>query len=182
MYGQKLLVRIPMSLHENKSVNQARITLWKVHGLSIGDLLGGIAGSAVALPQSMGLGLLLFTAIGLDASAGAMAGLLGAAVLSLSSGLVGGTRGMISAPNGPVTMLLVASLTTLVANGVQGQGLLLALSVILILAGLFQFLFAVAKGGHLVKYIPFPVVAGLVTGIGILMILSQIQSLTGSVL
>jgi len=56
-----------------------------------GDLLGGIAGSAVALPQSMGLGLVLFTAIGLDASTGAMAGLLGAAVLSLCSGLAGGT-------------------------------------------------------------------------------------------
>jgi SulP family sulfate permease len=151
-----------------------------MHGASVGDLLGGIAGAAVALPQSMGLGLILFTAIGLDASTGAMAGLVGAAVLSLSSGLVGATRGMISAPNGPVTMLLVASLTTLVADGVQGQGLLLALSVILLLSGLLQLLFGLTGGGHLVKYIPFPAVAGLVTGIGILMILSQVKSLTGS--
>jgi SulP family sulfate permease len=156
------------------------IPFWKEHGVSMGDLLGGIAGSAVALPQSMGLGLVLFTAIGLDASTGAMAGLLGAAVLSLSSGLLGATRGMISAPNGPVTMLLVASLATMVADGLQGQGLLLALTLILLLAGVLQFIFGFARGGHLVKYIPFPAVAGLVTGIGILMILSQIQSLAGS--
>jgi SulP family sulfate permease len=86
---------------------------------------------------------------------------------------------MISAPNGPVTMLLVASLTPFVADGVQGQGLLLALTVILLIAGLLQLLFGFARGGHLVKYIPFPVIAGLVTGIGILMIFFQVQSLTG---
>ncbi len=163
-------------------VSTERVSLWKRHGLSVGDLLGGIAGSAVALPQAMGLGLLLFTAIGFDASTGAMAGLLGAAVLSLSSGLVGATRGMISAPNGPVTMLLVASLATLVAHGVEGPGLLLALTVILLAAGLLQVLFGLTGGGHLVKYIPFPAVAGLVTAIGILMILSQVRSLTGGAL
>ncbi len=169
-----------MFTHDKKPLSSDRIPFWKKHGLTLGDLLGGIAGAAVALPQSMGLGLILFTAIGFDASTGAMAGLLGAAVLSLSSGLVGATRGMISAPNGPVTMLLVASLGTLVADGVQGPGLLLSLTVILLLAGLLQFLFAFTGGGHLVKYIPFPAVAGLVTGIGILMILSQVQSLTSS--
>ncbi len=155
-----------------------RVRSWKRHGSLLGDLLGGIAGGAVALPQSMGLGIILFTSAGLNASAGAMAGLLGAAVLSLSSGLIGATRGMISAPNGPVTMLLVASLSTSVASGVQGSGLLLTLSSILLLAGLLQLLFAFAGGGHLVKYIPFPAIAGLVTGIGILMVLSQIKSLT----
>jgi sulfate permease, SulP family len=169
-----------MVTHEKGIASTERISFWKRYGLTTGDVLGGIAGSAVALPQSMGLGLVLFTAIGLDASTGAMAGLLGAAVLSLSSGLVGATRGMISAPNGPVTMLLVTSLASMVAEGVQGHELLLALTLILLLAGMFQFFFGYAGGGHLVKYIPFPAVAGLVTGIGILMILSQVQSLSGS--
>lgn len=156
------------------------MSLRKKAGQYFGDLLGGFAGAAVALPQSMGLGVLLFTAIGLDASAGAMAGLLGAATLSLGSGLSGATRGMISAPNGPVTMLLVVSLTNLIGQGVHGQALLLALAIILVLAGLLQLLFGYVGGGQLVKYIPFPVVAGLVTGIGFLMILSQVQALTGS--
>ncbi len=78
----------------------------------MGDLLGGLAGAAVALPQSMGLGVGLFAAMGLGASAGALAGLIGAAALSLTSGIGGYTRGMISAPNGPVTMLLIASMAT----------------------------------------------------------------------
>lgn len=160
----------------------SRISFWKKHGVSAGDLLGGIAAAAVALPQSMGLGLVLFTAIGQSSSTGAMAGLLGAALFSLISGLVGATRGMVSAPNGPVTMLLVASLATLAAEGLQGPDLLLALSLILSMAGLMQIFFGIAGGGHLVKYIPFPAVAGLVTGIGILMILSQVKALGSSML
>lgn len=169
-----------MPTDERNMAGTERNSLWKKHGFSVGDLLGGIAGGAAALPQSMGLGVVLFTAIGLDAAAGASAGLLGAAVLSLGSGMAGATRGMISAPNGPVTMLLVASLATLVAGGVQGSDLPLALTIILLLAGIVQFLIGIAGGGQLVKYIPFPVVAGLVTGIGILMILSQARSLMGS--
>jgi SulP family sulfate permease len=173
-----LVAKIPGSTSGVKLWGSERVRSWKRHGSLVGDVLGGIAGGAVALPQSMGLGIILFTSAGLDASAGAMAGLLGATVLSLSSGLIGATPGMISAPNGPVTMLLVASLSTLMASGVQGTGLLLSLSIILLLGGLLQLLFAFTGGGQLVKYIPFPAIAGLVTGIGILMVLSQIQSLT----
>jgi SulP family sulfate permease len=127
----------------------------------------------------MGLGVALFAAIGFDASAGALAGLTGAAVLSLVSGLTGATIGMISAPNGPVTMLLAASLASVAAHGVQGEGLLLALAAIMVLTGLFQFLLGISGGGQLIKYIPYPAVAGLVTGIGVLMVLSQLNTLSG---
>ena len=143
------------------------------------DILGGLAGTAVALPQSMGLGVALFAGMGFDASAGALAGLMGAAALSLVSGLAGATVGMISAPNGPVAMLLAASLASVAAHGVQGEGLVLALVVIMLLTGLFQFLLGISGGGQLIKYIPYPAVAGLVTGIGVLMILSQLNTLSG---
>lgn len=146
---------------------------------TIGDLLGGLAATAVALPQAMGLGVALFLAMGFDASAGALAGLIGTASLSMASGLSGATLGMISAPNGPVTMFLSACMVSVAAQGVQSEGILLALVVILVLTGLFQFLLGATGGGQLVKFIPYPVVAGLVSGIGVLMVLSQIQALTG---
>jgi sulfate permease, SulP family len=104
----------------------------------MGDLLGGLAGAAVALPQSMGLGVGLFAAMGLGASAGALAGLIGAAALSLTSGIGGYTRGMISAPNGPVTMLLIASMATFSAQGVPSAELVVAVAVLVMLAGLIQ--------------------------------------------
>ncbi|MFC1828201.1 SulP family inorganic anion transporter [Thermodesulfobacteriota bacterium] len=140
----------------------------------ISDILGGFAGSAVALPQAMGLGVVLFSVMGMDASTGAMAGLLGVAVLSIVSGLFGATIGMISAPNGPVTMLLIGVFTEMSANGAGSEEMMTALSAILILTGLCQLAFGAVGGGQLIKYIPFPVVAGLVTGIGLLMIKSQV--------
>ncbi len=150
------------------------------HALTAGDFLGGLTATAVVLPQSMGLGVALFLNMGFDASAGALAGLVGAAVLSLFSGLAGATRGMISAPNGPVVTLLAVSLGAVAAEGVTGDSLLLALMAILLLTGLFQFLLGATGSGQLVKFIPYPVVAGLVTGIGMLMISSQTQPLSGA--
>ena len=144
------------------------------------DLLGGLAGTGVALPQSMALGVALFAGMGFDASTGALAGLIGAAALSLASGVAGATVGMISAPNGPVVMLLATSLASVAASGITGDGLILALFTILVLMGLFQFLLGVSGGGQLIKFIPYPAVAGLVTGIGMLMILSQFNSLFGN--
>ncbi len=152
---------------------------WGSQRLAFGDVLGGLAGTAVALPQSMGLGVVLFVGLGFDASAGAFAGLLGAAALCVASGLAGATLGMISAPNGPVIMLLSASLAAIAAEGVHGDSLLLALAAVMFLTGLFQFLLGISGGGQLIKFIPYPAVAGLVTGIGVLMILSQLQALTG---
>jgi MFS superfamily sulfate permease-like transporter len=110
----------------------------------IRDLLGGLAATTVALPQSMGLGVALFVAMGYDASTGALAGLVGAAALSLVSGLAGVTMGMVSAPNGPVTMLLSVSMASVLAQGVEGDGILLALFAIILLTGLFQFLLGCA--------------------------------------
>jgi len=147
------------------------------NGFRTGDLLGGLAGAAVALPQSMGLGVGLFTAMGLGASAGALAGLIGAAALSLTSGIGGFTRGMISAPNGPVTMLLIASMASFSAQGVTGAELVVAAAVLVMLAGLIQLVIGLSGGGQLIKFIPYPMVAGLVTAIGFLMMRSQLQPL-----
>ena len=138
-----------------------------------GDLLGGFAGTAVALPQAIGLGVVLFSTMGLDASAGALAGLLGAIILQLVVGGAGATIGIISAPNGPMTMLLVGVMEGLAVQGESSEMMLLMLSAILVLTGIFQILFALAGGTALIKYIPYPVIAGLVAGVGVLMVLSQ---------
>jgi SulP family sulfate permease len=70
-------------------------------GLTSGDVWGGLAASAVVLPQAMAFGVALLTPNGFDASQGAIAGLLGAAIVCTVSGFFGGTRGLISAPTGP---------------------------------------------------------------------------------
>jgi SulP family sulfate permease len=121
----------------------------------------------------MGLGIVLFMAMGLDASSGALAGLIGASVLLLISGGLGATVGMMSAPNGPMTMLLVGVMSSMAHSGASSDLLVMTLGAILVITGLLQVVFSLVGGTQLIKFIPFPVVAGLVSGVGLLMIKSQ---------
>ncbi|MBB6481175.1 SLC26A/SulP transporter family protein [Spirochaeta isovalerica] len=140
------------------------------------DFSGGLSGAIAVLPQTIGLSVLLFTTMGFNASAGAMAGLIGALILLVSSGLAGATIGMISAPNGPVTILL-SGLVIGQSNHYAPHEMLIILSAVLFFTGLFQVAFGLLKGGELIKLIPFPVVASMITAIGILMIKSQIKEI-----
>lgn len=150
----------------------------KQHGLQSGDFWGGAAGTAVILPQAMAFGVALWAAGGLSASTGALTGLLGAAILCFVSGVAGGTRGMISSPTGPMLVLQVAAIVGLSEAGLQGNALITGFASVLLLTGLFQFLIGFSGGGRLVKFLPYPVVSGFITGSGILMLLSQYKPLT----
>jgi len=143
------------------------------------DFFGGLSGAVAVLPQTIGLSVLLFTSIGLDASAGAMAGLIGAIFLLLSSGIAGATTGMISAPNGPVIILL-SGLVVKLAPDYSPHEILIILSTVLFFTGIFQIVFGLLKGGELIKLIPYPVVASMIAAIGILMIKSQIKQIIPS--
>ncbi len=156
------------------SVTPARTTK-----VTIGDVLGGIAASAVGLPQAMAFGVALFALMHLNAASGALAGLIGATVLCTVSGLAGGTYGLITAPSGPVLILLSGAIASVLGTGAEIVSLPYALMAILMLAGVFQFLIGISGGGQLIKYIPHPVVAGFLTGSGLLMVISQIGTLKG---
>lgn len=147
--------------------------------VTAGDMWGGMAASAVVLPQAMAFGVALYAPGGFNASQGAIAGLLGAAILCLVSGLFGGTRGLISAPTGPTLVLLGGAVASLLQAGLDSEGLLLNLAVLMICTGLFQIIIGLTGGGKLIKYIPYPVISGFLTGSAILMIMSQIQPLSG---
>lgn len=138
-----------------------------------------MAAAAVVLPQAMAFGVALLTPFEFDPSSGAVMGLIGAAALSLTSGIFGGTRGLISAPTGPTLVLLGAALASLVAAGLEGAALLTGLTVVLVMTGIFQILIGISGGGRLIKFMPYPVVSGFMTGSALLMILSQLKSLTG---
>lgn len=145
-----------------------------------GDVLGALTATAILLPQAMAFGVTLFAIAGADAATGAYAGLISTAALCLMSGLVGGAPGVISAPTGPALVLLTSALTALAAHGLGGAQLLLGLAMVVVLAGVMQFVIGLAGGGKLIKYIPSPVVSGFMTGSSILMIKSQWKAVTGA--
>ncbi len=145
------------------------------HGYGARDLAGGIAAAMVVLPQAMAYGVALFSLMGMSAASGALAGLVGAACLSLASGFLGGTIGLISSPTGPALALLSGVLLVLADEGVAGANLFMALVAVTVLAGLIQVAIAVSGGGKLIKFIPYPVVVGFMTGAALLMIQSQLK-------
>ena len=94
----------------------------------------------------------------------------------LSSGLTGATIGMISAPNGPVTILL-SGLVVRLAPTYSPHEVFVILGVVLFFTGLFQVIFGLLGRGEIIKLIPYPVVASMITAIGILMIKSQFSQI-----
>lgn len=148
--------------------------------IQAGDVWGGLAAMLVALPSSIAFGVLVFSAIdpGL-APRGAWYGMLGAGAVGLIAPLVGGTRALISAPCAPAAAILAGLAALLTANGVEPLQVIALLGVTVMLTGLLQFSFGLLKGGRVIKYIPYPVVSGYLTGVGLIIALSQLPMVLG---
>lgn len=146
-----------------------------------GDVFGGITAGIVALPLALAFGIQAFS--GIDApgasSLGALAGLVGATMLGFFASLFGGTPSQISGPTGPMTVITAS----LVAGAWNSYGdfstVVVAMSLAGIFCGLFQILFGVLKIGKYIRYIPYPVLSGFMSGIGVIIILQQIYPLLG---
>ncbi|MDO8946123.1 MAG: SulP family inorganic anion transporter [Desulfocapsaceae bacterium] len=146
-----------------------------------GDLWGGLASMLVALPASVAFGVTVYAAISPHYVAlGAVAGLLGAAALGLIAPVFGGTDRLISAPCAPAAAVLSAFAIELVKQGVAPESIVLLLTVLAGLTGLVQILFGFLGIGRIIKYIPYTVVSGYLSGVGIIIITSQIRNFMGA--
>jgi len=135
-----------------------------------GDIFGALTSTIVALPFAL--------AFGVTSGAGASAGIYCAIITGLFASLFGGTNQQISGPNTGLTVAMVAILTSFVAQSPE-NGIAAAFTVVS-LAGLFQMLFGFFKLGKYFILVSYPVISGFTSGIGILIILSQIEPLFGS--
>ena len=147
-----------------------------------GDLFGGVTAGIVALPLALAFGIQAFGGINDPAAApmGALAGLVGATLLGFFAALFGGTHSQISGPTGPMTVI-TASLISAAWTASSGNftAVLIAMAMAGIFCGLFQILFGIIRIGKYVRYIPYPVLSGFMSGIGVIIILQQIYPLIG---
>lgn len=134
-----------------------------------GDLFGGLTAAVVALPMAL--------AFGIASGAGAAAGLWGAVLVGFFAALFGGAPTLISEPTGPMTVIVTAVITELVARDPE-KGLAMAFTVIM-MAGIFQILFGLLKLGKYITMLPYNVISGFMSGIGIILILLQIGPFLG---
>ncbi len=142
-----------------------------------GDLLGGLTAAVVALPLALAFGN---AALG---PGGAIYGLYGAIVSGFLAALLGGTPAQVSGPTGPMSVTVAGVVSSLVAVGVAGTlsgGILLPLVMTaVVLGGLFQILFGLLKLGRYITLVPYSVVSGFMSGIGIIILLIQVGPLLG---
>ncbi len=137
-----------------------------------GDLFGGITAGIVALPLAL--------AFGVSSGLGPSAGLYGAIFISFFAALFGGTNTQISGPTAPMTavsMVVIAGILA-VHDGDVAKALPIILAVFL-LAGIMQIGLGLVGLGKYIKYIPYPVVSGFMTAIGVIILVTQILPSVG---
>ncbi len=134
-----------------------------------GDVFGGITAAIVSLPMAL--------AFGVASGAGPAAGLYGAVFVGLFAALFGGTPTLISEPTGPMTVVMTAIITSKVAAHPE-LGLAMAFTVVMI-AGIFQMLMGVLRLGKYITLMPYSVISGFMSGIGVILIILQIGPFLG---
>ena len=148
----------------------------KIHFRNLrGDIFGGVTAAVIALPMAL--------AFGVASGAGAQAGLYGAILVGFFAALFGGTPTLISEPTGPMTVIMTAVIAHLTApDPVTGlapeNGMAMAFTVVM-MAGVFQIILGSLKLGKYVTLMPYTVVSGFMSGIGVILIVLQTAPLLG---
>ncbi|HYX69414.1 MAG TPA: SLC26A/SulP transporter family protein [Terriglobales bacterium] len=146
-----------------------------------GDFWGGLAAMLVALPSAIAFGVIIFAPLGRTyAAQGAIAGILGTIALGLVAPAFGGTRRLITTPCAPAAAVLSAFALDATRKGVGPDEALVMLALVALLCGVFQIAFGMAGLGKLIKYMPYPVVSGYLSGVGLIIIIGQVPKLLGT--
>ncbi|MEM7380129.1 MAG: SulP family inorganic anion transporter, partial [Bacteroidota bacterium] len=136
-----------------------------------GDITGGLVAGVVALPLAL--------AFGVQSGLGAIAGLYGAIAVGILAALFGGTDTQASGPTGPMTVVSAA----LVANAIDVAGSLQDAMGIIILSflvgGVLQVIFGLINIAGYIKYFPYPVISGFMSGVGLIIVILQIFPFVG---
>ncbi len=132
-----------------------------------GDAFGGLTAGIVALPLAL--------AFGVSSGLGPSAGLYGAILIAFFASLFGGTDTQISGPTAPMTAVSMVVIATIIAgNDGNVEKALPTILIIFFLAGLLQIGLGLLGFGKYIRYIPYPVVSGFMTAIGVIILVTQI--------
>ncbi|MDP4663807.1 MAG: SulP family inorganic anion transporter [Salibacteraceae bacterium] len=135
------------------------------------DIRGGIAAAIITLPVALGFGL--------TTGLGPFAGMVSAVILGLLSVIFGGTDTQISSPTGSMTVVVALIVAQEIAIAGSLQAAFPVLVIIFAMTGLIQVLLGLFKFGAIIRYVPFSVVSGFMSGIGIIIIVLQLKDVFG---
>jgi len=136
-----------------------------------GNVFGGLTAGVVALPLAL--------AFGEQTEMGAIAGLYGAIALAIVASVFGGTKTQISGPTAPMTVVSAVVIADAIAYmGSFEQAIPLIIATFL-LAGVIQIGMGLLGIGKYVRYMPYPVVSGFMSGIGVIIVITQLFPFLG---
>jgi len=146
-----------------------------------GDFLGGTSGLLVALPATIAYGLMCFAPLGPQYSSMAATGaILGIIPICFLAPLFGGKKILISAPTAATAAVVSEFVAELVKKGnVPIDVIPVYVTMLCLFAGLLQVIIGKFGGGKFIKYIPYPVITGYLSGLCLLVIIGQLPKLMG---
>lgn len=147
---------------------------------ALDEVWGGLAATLVALPSSIAFGVLVYSVVGPEYQAqGALAGILGAAVLGIVAPLVSRNGGFITAPCAPAAAVLSAVALQFAGADQPPDRIVQLLFITALLSSVLQMLYGLIGAGSLIKFIPYQVVSGYLSGVAILIAVGQLPKLLG---
>jgi len=145
-----------------------------------GDIWGGIAAMLVAIPSSIAYGVVIFTAASPAlVGAGAFAGILGAGALGIVAPLVSRNRGFITAPCAPAAAVMSGLAAQLALLPAVASRVIPLLALTALIAAILQVVYGAIRAGKLIKFIPYQVVNGYLSGVAVIIAVAQIPKLLG---
>jgi len=152
-----------------------------------GDISGGISAAVIALPLALAFGVSAFAPVGTPEALarGAAAGLYGAIFTGFFAALFGGTASQITGPTGPMTVVITSFIAQLLKHPAVLQqpdplsAVLTLSAVVVFLGGIFEMLMGLLRCGTLIKFIPYPVIAGFMNGIAVIIFVGQVAPILG---
>ena len=152
-----------------------------------GELMGALASTIAGFAIALSMGILAFAPLGPGyLHVGATAGFAAAIYGQLVASMAGGTIVSGCSPRASTSLITAGLVATLAADpaiapsATRGPGLLVAMvAITVVLAGLLQVVLALLRTGKLARYVPYPFISGFMTGVAVLVILAQVEPLTG---
>ncbi len=155
-----------------------------------GDLAGAVTAAVLTMPQCIGYGIIVFAPLGVAfAPSGALLGLYTAVFAGFFAAWLGGNPVQITGPKAPETLVLATVVVFLVMNrhlpalpgplAPRAAVVIGLVSVTILIGGIFQLCLGALRLGNLIKYVPYPVVAGFTNGIAFILVEKQLGPLLG---
>jgi SulP family sulfate permease len=135
-----------------------------------GDIVAGITVGIIALPLALAFGEI--------SQLGPIAGVWGAIAGGIVGGFFGGCLVGVSGPTAPKAAQIAAYMSFFVIGSTNDPDLVAAFSIIF-LSGIILIIISFARISHFIHYTPYPVVAGFMCGIGVIVILTQLNAFVG---